>query len=84
MIEYTNGQFGTIAPAKEILEMLQKLPTLDEIKAIHIGTASELQEIRLGSKSVDTLSERIAELEKEMRRILPIGRVKVFQMEDIP
>lgn len=87
MIEYTDGNFGVIAPAKDIMEHLYKKhynKCLDDIKAVHFGTASELDLIRNNKVNMDSLQERLSELERQVETLKPSGKVKVYSIEDIP
>lgn len=83
MIEYKDGQFGTIAPSEAVLELLQKAP-LENIKAVHFGTYKELMGIRLNKENFHDLHLRMEELERTLEAMQPKGMVKVFQMEDVP
>lgn len=85
MIEYTNGQFGCIAPAKQIIEdLLAKFPNLDEVRAVHFGTPNELSDIRQNKLNVNDIHERISELEREVKSLHPTGMIKVYHPDDIP
>jgi uncharacterized protein Yka (UPF0111/DUF47 family) len=85
MIEYTNGQFGAIHPATELMEhMRTKMDELDEIRAIHFGTPAELQEVRLNRSGIVEVNERLSSIERELDSLKPKGLVKVYQPEDIP
>jgi hypothetical protein len=86
MIEYTDGQFGAIAPAQDVLKHLleQSYDDLAKVKAVHIGTPLELQSMREGRTEVQGMNERLAELEKEIRQLRPQGPIKVYTMEDLP
>ena len=83
MIEYTDGKFGTIAPADAVMELLQKTP-LDNIKAVHFGSIKELVDIRLKKGDYSDLHNRMEELERELKALKPTGIVKVYSLEDIP
>lgn len=84
MIEYTDGRFGSIAPAKDILELLQKMPTLDDVKAVHLGTQHELQNIRDNKLNVDSIRNELDELKREMATLKPKSPIKIYDLEDIP
>ena len=84
MIEYTNGQFGAIAPARDVFKLIQEMHDLSEIKAVHIGTPYELSEIRQGKIEISGMHERLAEIEKEITQLRPKGAVKIYSMNDMP
>lgn len=80
MQEFRDGTFGSIAPAKELLEMLAKSEISPELKAVHFGTTDELAAIRAKEQaSVETLSAKVAELERRMKP----GAIQIFQPEDV-
>ena len=91
MIEYTDGQFGAIAPAKDVIDMLKmKFQQLhsqslaEEIKAVHFGTPEELMKIRDGKVDYTSIRNEIDEMKREMEALKPKGAVKVYQIDDIP
>ena len=57
MIEYRDGNFGAIKELHEILSDVARIPP-ELLRAVHIGTAKELQ----GHK---TIEQRLAALEEE-------------------
>jgi hypothetical protein len=83
MIEYKDDRFGAIARAEDILDMLQKMPSLDDIRSVHFGTVDELAAIRNGINTPTSLHERLAELEKEMNSLRPKGNIKAYDLVDI-
>jgi hypothetical protein len=79
MIEYTNGQFGAMAPARDIVDSLLSRSNLDEIKAVHFGSPMELQNIRSNKSNIDSIAERISEVEKELKTLRPQeGLIKIY------
>jgi hypothetical protein len=88
MIEYENGQFGSIAPAKDIIELLKgyakDLKALEQVRAVHFGTPEGLQKIREGKVDYASIRADMDEMKRELETLKPKGAVKVFQLEDIP
>lgn len=80
MQEFKDGTFGSIAPEKELLEMLSKSEISPELKAIHFGTPDELATIRAKEQpNVEALAAKVAELERRMKP----GAIQIFQPEDV-
>jgi len=82
LIEYTNGQFGTIAPVKDIFDFLYEKSDFEGIKAVHIGEVEELQRIRQNKVSTEALCDRLDELERELATLKPKGIVKRKEDEE--
>ena len=73
MQEFNNGTFGEIKPAKDLIDEMQIAlaedpNSLNELKALHIGTESELQEVKTRKKlegRVEALEEMVIEAPPE-------------------
>jgi hypothetical protein len=82
MQEFRDGSFGEILPASALLEQMAKAsaPVLDELKALHFGTAQELQRLKSTKASpapvlippVDAayVSARLDEMERRLNEAM--------------
>ena len=85
MIEYKDGEFGSISPAKDIIEMLHQHPEIvNDVKAVHIGSVHDLQMIRQGKTNYDYLANQVEELKRELETLKPKGQIKIYDLDDIP
>lgn len=84
MIEYNDGRFGSISPAKDILEMLHTTQKFEDIKAVHMGTVKELMDIRLGRHETNSILQELDEIKKQLEVLQPKGPIKIYDLEDIP
>jgi predicted secreted acid phosphatase len=66
MIEKTDGTFGDIKPIPNLMAELSLQETLNDIKAIHVGTEEEL----IAIKEKKTLEHRMDEVEKNLNKIM--------------
>lgn len=79
MIEYRDGNFGAMAPAKDVIDLLNKID-LQEVKAVHFGTASELSAVRENKiHGLDEVKDRLTEIERQLKP----GSIKIFQIDDL-
>ena len=75
MIEYMDRNFGDIGALKEVLERFQdEIATNIDIKALHVGTLHQLEEV----KKKKSMEDQISNLEKRVKQLEPIVTEKII------
>lgn len=75
MNEYTDGTFGAIMPASDLLKNLVDHGIPEDLKAVHLGTPLELEEIRKKKHAdIEALKDRVDNIERILRgEIIVVG-----------